>query len=113
MAEKGKRGFAGMDPEKQRQIASKGGKAAHEKGRAHEFTSEEARAAGRKARHGSQRNNAQPSAPTEAGHTTTNGAPSPPPQPSERPPEAPSAHGMPAPAHEAPAMLQPTSASQP
>lgn len=42
------RGFASMDPEKQRQIASKGGKAAHAKGNAHEFTSEEARAAGRK-----------------------------------------------------------------
>jgi general stress protein YciG len=40
------RGFAGMDDEKQREIASKGGKAAHEKGTAHEFTSEEASAAG-------------------------------------------------------------------
>jgi general stress protein YciG len=48
MAEKGKRGFAGMDREKQRQIASKGGKAAHQKGTAHEFTPEEARVAGRK-----------------------------------------------------------------
>lgn len=37
-----------MDPEKQRAIASKGGKAAHAKGRAHEFTPEEARAAGSK-----------------------------------------------------------------
>jgi general stress protein YciG len=37
-----------MDQEKQREIASKGGKAAHESGRAHEFTSEEAREAGRK-----------------------------------------------------------------
>ena len=43
-----KRGFASMDEEKQREIASKGGKAAHEKGTAHEFDSEEARAAGRK-----------------------------------------------------------------
>jgi general stress protein YciG len=43
-----KRGFASMDAEKQREIASKGGKAAHEKGTAHEFTSEEAREAGRK-----------------------------------------------------------------
>jgi general stress protein YciG len=42
------RGFASMDPEKQREIASKGGKAAHEKGTAHEFTSEEAREAGSK-----------------------------------------------------------------
>ena len=43
-----KRGFASMDAEKQRAIASKGGKAAHLKGTAHEFTSEEARIAGRK-----------------------------------------------------------------
>ncbi len=42
------RGFASMDEEKQREIASKGGKAAHERGTAHEFTSEEAREAGRK-----------------------------------------------------------------
>jgi len=40
------RGFASMDPERQRQIASEGGKAAHQKGTAHEFTSEEARRAG-------------------------------------------------------------------
>ena len=43
------RGFASMDPEKQREIASQGGKAAHESGNAHEFTSEEAREAGRAA----------------------------------------------------------------
>lgn len=42
------RGFAGMDPERQRAIASAGGRAAHASGNAHEFTSEEARAAGRK-----------------------------------------------------------------
>ena len=46
--QKSERGFASMDEEKQREIASKGGKAAHEKGTAHEFTSEEAREAGRK-----------------------------------------------------------------
>lgn len=44
-----KRGFASMDEEKQRAIASKGGKAAHEKGTAHEFDSKEAREAGRAA----------------------------------------------------------------
>lgn len=43
-----RRGFAAMDREKQRQIASKGGKAAHAKGTAHEFTPDEAREAGRK-----------------------------------------------------------------
>ncbi len=41
------RGFASMPPEKQREIASKGGKAAHRKGTAHEWTREEAREAGR------------------------------------------------------------------
>jgi len=45
---KSNRGFASMDAEKQREIASKGGKAAHVQGRAHEFTPDEARAAGRK-----------------------------------------------------------------
>jgi len=43
-----RRGFASMNREKQREIASKGGKAAHAKGTAHEFTPEEAREAGRK-----------------------------------------------------------------
>lgn len=42
------RGFASMDPNKQREIASKGGRAAHAKGTAHEFNSDEARDAGRK-----------------------------------------------------------------
>ena len=42
------RGFASMDRVKQREIASKGGKAAHQKGTAHEWTSDEAREAGRK-----------------------------------------------------------------
>ncbi|GBF07953.1 stress-induced acidophilic repeat motif-containing protein [Deinococcus aerius] len=42
------RGFARMDPARQREIASKGGKAAHASGHAHQFTSEEAREAGRK-----------------------------------------------------------------
>jgi uncharacterized protein len=42
------RGFASMDRSKQREIASKGGKAAHQKGTAHEWTSDEAREAGRK-----------------------------------------------------------------
>ncbi len=42
------RGFASMDPDKQREIASEGGKASHEKGTGHEFSSEEAREAGRK-----------------------------------------------------------------
>ena len=45
---KERRGFASMSPEKQREIASKGGRAAHEKGTAHEWTPDEARQAGRK-----------------------------------------------------------------
>ncbi len=45
---RGLRGFAAMDPARQREIASLGGRAAHQSGHAHEFTSEEARAAGRK-----------------------------------------------------------------
>ena len=42
------RGFASMDRNKQREIASKGGRAAHKNGAAHEWTREEAQAAGRK-----------------------------------------------------------------
>lgn len=48
MANRSNRGFASMDPAKQREIASKGGRAAHAKGTAHEFSPEEAREAGRK-----------------------------------------------------------------
>ena len=44
----GRRGFGSMSPEKQREIASKGGKAAHAKGTAHEWTPEEASEAGKK-----------------------------------------------------------------
>jgi hypothetical protein len=48
MADTSKRGFASMDEKKQREIASKGGKAAHKKGTAHKFSSEEAKEAGQK-----------------------------------------------------------------
>jgi hypothetical protein len=47
-AESRGRGFASMDRERQREISSQGGKAAHQKGTAHEFDSNEAREAGRK-----------------------------------------------------------------
>lgn len=53
------RGFASMDRAKQREIASKGGKAAHQKGTAHEWTSEEAREAGRKGGMASHRRRSQ------------------------------------------------------
>lgn len=46
-----------MDPETQREIASKGGKAAHEQGNAHEFTSEEAREAGKQSHKNDNNNN--------------------------------------------------------
>lgn len=48
MVAKEDRGFASMDRNKQREIASKGGKAAHQKGTAHEWSTDEAREAGRK-----------------------------------------------------------------
>jgi general stress protein YciG len=48
MTEKKRRGFSAMDDATKREIARKGGIAAHRKGTAHKFTSEEAREAGRK-----------------------------------------------------------------
>ena len=54
------RGFASMDVEKQRSIASLGGRAAHRLGTAHEFSSEEAREAGRKGGEASHRGSAKP-----------------------------------------------------
>jgi len=59
-----------MDPAKQREIASKGGKAAHQKGTAHEWTSEEAREAGRKggmASHRRKQSDQEPSSGAETG----------------------------------------------
>jgi uncharacterized protein len=50
------RGFAAMDRERQRQIASEGGRAAHRQGVAHQWSSEEAREAGRKGGQNSRRN---------------------------------------------------------
>jgi len=70
MANTSKRGFASMDPSKQREIASKGGRAAHSKGTAHEFTSEEARVAGRKGGEAVSRDRAHMSAiGREGGHS--------------------------------------------
>ena len=60
------RGFASMDRAKQREIASKGGKAAHQKGTAHEWTSEEAREAGRKGGMASHRRRREGSGEAEA-----------------------------------------------
>src|SRR6266576_1078680 len=70
MANSSKRGFASMDPSKQREIASKGGRAAHSKGTAHEFTSDEARVAGRKGGEAVSRDRAHMSAiGSEGGHS--------------------------------------------
>ena len=68
------RGFASMDRARQREIASKGGKAAHQKGTAHEWTSEEARNAGRKggiASHRRRREQLGGGAPEEGGGSAT------------------------------------------
>ena len=46
--QRSRRGFAAMSPERQREIASQGGRAAHEQGVAHEWNKDEARAAGKK-----------------------------------------------------------------
>ena len=46
--QKSRRGFAAMSPERQREIASQGGRAAHQQGVAHEWNADEARAAGKK-----------------------------------------------------------------
>ena len=70
MANTSRRGFASMDAAKQREIASKGGKAAHAKGTAHEFTSDEARVAGRKGGEAVSRDRAHMSAiGREGGHS--------------------------------------------
>ena len=55
-----------MDRSKQKEIASKGGKAAHQKGTAHEWTSEEAREAGRKGGMASHRRQSEGANPNEA-----------------------------------------------
>jgi uncharacterized protein len=61
------RGFASMDRQRQREIASKGGRSAHEKGTAHEWTSDEAREAGRKGGLKSQRRRTSEMEPESAG----------------------------------------------
>lgn len=61
------RGFASMDPEKQRAIASEGGRAAHASGNAHEFTSEEARAAGKLSHGGGNRQSGTGDSGSKAG----------------------------------------------
>jgi general stress protein YciG len=62
---KQRRGFASMSAEKQREIASKGGRAAHVKGTAHEWTPDEARSAGRKGAQASRYGRAGTAAPDQ------------------------------------------------
>ena len=68
------RGFASMDRGKQREIASKGGKAAHQKGTAHEWTSEEAREAGRKGGMASHRRRSELTGSQDTSESTQNTA---------------------------------------
>ena len=70
---KERRGFASMSAEKQREIASKGGRAAHEKGTAHEWTPDEARNAGRKGGQISRGGRGRLIVPTTAGDMNTAG----------------------------------------
>ncbi|MFS0753846.1 KGG domain-containing protein [Noviherbaspirillum sp. 1P10PC] len=70
------RGFASMDPNQQRAIASEGGRAAHRSGNAHEFTSEEARRAGSMSHKNSRKNSGNQgsaSAGNEGGGSTRGG----------------------------------------
>jgi uncharacterized protein len=69
------RGFASMDRTKQRDIASKGGKAAHQKGTAHEWKSEEAREAGRKGGMASHRRKQQQSGDASESSSSSESAP--------------------------------------
>ncbi len=64
---KGNQGFASMDPQRQREIASAGGRAAHLSGNAHEFTSEEASEAGKKSRSGQGGSGGNPSDSRQGG----------------------------------------------
>ena len=81
MSNTSKRGFASMDQGTQREIASKGGRAAHVKGTAHEFTSDEARVAGRKGGETVSRDRAHMSAiGREGGHSRGRARQVPPPQ---------------------------------
>src|SRR4051812_30067218 len=67
------RGFASMDPEKQREIASEGGKAAHASGNAHEFNSEEARRAGSMSHKNDGNNQSQGGGNQQSGNSTRGG----------------------------------------
>ncbi|WP_036168660.1 KGG domain-containing protein [Massilia sp. 9096] len=69
------RGFASMDPQKQREIASEGGKAAHASGNAHEFNSEEARRAGSMSHKNDGNNQSEGGGNQQSGNSTRGGSP--------------------------------------
>jgi hypothetical protein len=69
------RGFASMDPQKQREIASEGGKAAHASGHAHEFNSEEARRAGSQSHKNDSSSQSHSGGSQQSGHSTRGGTP--------------------------------------
>jgi len=69
------RGFASMDPQKQREIASEGGKAAHASGNAHEFNSEEARRAGSMSHKNDGNSQSQGGGSQQSGNSTRGGTP--------------------------------------
>ena len=69
------RGFASMDPQKQREIASEGGKAAHASGNAHEFNSEEARRAGSMSHKNDGNNQSGNGGNQQSGNSTRGGTP--------------------------------------
>jgi general stress protein YciG len=74
MADKGHQGFASMDEERQREVASTGGHASHEKGAAHEFNNQEAADAGRRGNHAHAMSHAnRETAETAAGATADEG----------------------------------------
>ena len=68
------RGFASMDPARQREIASAGGRAAHASGNAHEFTSEEARQAGKLSHGGGNRQGASSGSGARSGGGSKSGS---------------------------------------
>ena len=67
------RGFASMDPQRQREIASAGGRASHQSGNAHEFTSAEAREAGKKSHGGGQSSRKSNSTGSSSSASSTRG----------------------------------------
>jgi general stress protein YciG len=99
---KRRRGFALLEPGRQREIASKGGKAAHEKGTAHRWSGQEAKEAGRKGGAASHRNGHRtalraqiPAEELPTGETTTHESAGDDHRAEERPTKEPEPNGVP------------------